>query len=188
MADIDDLGAAVDGLLRERERVLRERFGRSLSPEELLDDRWERAVRLGFDAGASIYASALVYGDVTVGRDTWVGPWVLLDGSGGGLHIGDHCSVSAGVQIYTHDTVAWALSGGVADRRTAPVTIGDRCHLGAQSIVVAGVTVGSQCVVGANSFVNRDVPDRTVVAGSPARPIGRVVGTDTDVRIELDAR
>ena len=158
----------------EQERRLGNEFQRSLPFADGMFDRWERARRLGFGSGSSIYNSALVYGSVSVGEKTWIGPNTLLDGSGGRLTIGSFCAVSAGVHIYTHDTVLWALSGGAEPRRTAPVQIGDRCYLGAQAIVVAGVTVGDQCVVGANSFVNRDVPSRSVVAGSPARPIGRV--------------
>jgi acetyltransferase-like isoleucine patch superfamily enzyme len=168
-----------------RDDRLRQDFDRSLSFDDAMVDRWERAARLGFGSGASIYGSALVYGDVEVGAETWIGPWVLLDGSGGGLSIGDYCSISAGVHVYTHDTVAWALSGGVAARRTGAVAIGDCCHIGSQSVVVAGVTVGPRCVIGANSVVNSDVPDATVVAGSPARPIGRVVGEGADVRLDF---
>ena len=83
-----------------------ERFQRDLPIEELLFDRWERARHLGFGEGTSIYHSALVYGDVKVGKGTWIGPSTLLDGSHG-LTIGDSCSISAGVNIYTHDTVQW---------------------------------------------------------------------------------
>ena len=78
-----------------------------------------------FGDGASIYDSALVYGEVQAGEQTSIGPYTLLDGSGGGIEIGSYCSISAGVHIYTHDTVMWALSGGRAERRTAATRIGD---------------------------------------------------------------
>lgn len=162
----------------------RERWDRSLSFGDALFDRWERAERLGFADGASIYDSALVYGAVAVGAHTWVGPGTLLDGSGGGLVIGAWCSVSAGVQVYTHDTVLRSLSMGTRAREAGPVRIGDGCHLGALAVVAPGVTIGDRCVVGAHSFVKHDVADRTVVAGTPARVIGRVVGDGDEVRIE----
>ena len=181
----DELTAALRRVWADRDDALRRDFDRSLPFADGLFDRWERARRLGFGEGASIYDSAMVLGNVAVGAHTWVGPSVLLDGSGGGLTIGDWCSISAGTHVYTHDTVRWSLSRGVVERATAPVRIGSACHLGAQSIVVAGVTVGEQCVIGANSFVNRDVPDRAVVAGSPARPLGMVVGDGGDVRLWL---
>ena len=164
----------------------RERWARDLPLDELLSDRWERARSLGFGEGSSIYASGLVYGEVEVGAKTWIGPFTLLDGSGG-LRIGQNCSISAGVQIYTHDTVKWALSGGQAEYDRAPVDIADCCHVGAQSVVAKGVTIGPHSVVGACSFVNRDLPAYTVAAGVPCRRIGHVeVADDGAVEIVMD--
>ena len=168
--DADDVDGLRELLLRVRQAEderLRRDWNRSLPFGDALFDRWERARGLGFGDGASIYDSALVYGEVQAGEQTWIGPYTLLDGSGGGIEIGSYCSISAGVHIYTHDTVMWALSGGRADRRTAATRIGDRCHVGAQSIVAAGVELGTQCVVAANSFVNRSFPGATIVGGHP---------------------
>lgn len=165
---------------------MHERFDRDLPFQDLLTDRWERARNLGFGEGSSIYQSAYVYGDVHVGSQTWVGPFVLLDGSGG-LVIGSGCDISAGVQIYSHDTVARVLSEARSGIATAPVEVGDYCHIGAQSVVVKGITIGHHSVVGACAFVNRDVDPYTVVAGVPARPIGRVlVDGDGEVTLDLD--
>ena len=169
--------------LRERTR---ERWDRDLPIGELLGDRWERARRLGFGSETSIYESAYVYGDVTVGAGTWIGPFVLLDGTGG-LSIGDGCDISAGVQVYTHDTVARVLSDGRGPIEHAPVAIGDHSHIGAQSVIVKGVTIGDHAVIGACSFVNRDIPPYTVAVGVPCRPIGRVeVGPDGAVTLRYD--
>ena len=77
---------------------MRLRWNRDLPLEELLFDRWERARYLGFGAGASIYHTSYVFGDVRVGANTWIGPLTVLEGSGG-LTIGAHCSISSGVQI-----------------------------------------------------------------------------------------
>lgn len=174
--------------LRElRDRLaaeLRERWDRDLPFGELVSDRWERAKRLGFGEGASIYDSSYVYGDVRVGAGTWIGPYTLLDGTGG-LEIGSTCSISAGVHVYTHDTVKWALSGGSAEYERAPVRIGDCCHVGAQTVIASGVTIGDHCVIGACSFVNRDLPPYTIAVGAPCRPIGRVVIEGERIELEL---
>lgn len=166
---------------------LRAEFRRSLPFQDTMFDRWERARRLGFAPDASIYNSAAVFGEVSVGAATWVGPNTLLDGSAGGIKIGAHCSISSGVHIYTHDTVLWALSGGKCQRREAPVSIGDCVYIGSQSVIAAGVTIGSRCVVAANSFVNADVPEGTIVGGTPARKIGSVVGEGEQVRMVFDS-
>jgi acetyltransferase-like isoleucine patch superfamily enzyme len=165
----DDLA----GLYRQLAAQMRERWDRDLPLDELVSDRWERAKTLGFGEGASIYASSYVYGDVKVGARTWIGPFTLLDGTGG-LTIGENCSISAGVQIYSHDTVQWALTGGEAEYEHEPVSIGDACFIGAQAVIVKGVTVGDHCLVGACSFLDRDLPPFTIAAGVPARPLGRV--------------
>ena len=159
---------------RTLRKQMRERWNRDLPFEELLTDRWERAKSLGFGEGASIYQSAYVYGDVSVGAGTWIGPMVMLDGIGG-LRIGAGCDISAGVQIYTHDTVERVLSEGRTDIRTAPVKVESHCHIGAQAVVAKGVTIGHHSVIGASSFVNRDIPPYTVAVGVPCRAIGRVV-------------
>lgn len=167
---------------------MRGRWNRDLPFEELLFDRWERARSLGFGEGASIYHNAYVYGDVRVGRDTWIGPLTLLDGSGG-LTIGDGCSISSGVQIYSHDTVRWAVSSGRAEPERSPVAIGHFTYVGSQTVIGKGVTIGEHAVIGACSFVNRDIPPYSVAAGVPCRPIGEVrIGEDGSVELAYRAR
>jgi acetyltransferase-like isoleucine patch superfamily enzyme len=166
----------------------RERWNRDLPFDELLFDRWERARSLGFGENASVYNSSYIYGDVEVGPDTWIGPFTLLDGTGG-LRIGRNCSISAGVQIYTHDTVKWAVSGGKAPYEHAAVEIGDCCHIGSQSVVTKGVTIGEHSVVGGCSFVNRDLPAYSIAVGIPCRPIGRVeLSADGTVELVIEGR
>jgi serine acetyltransferase len=169
-----------------REAELAEKFDRSLPFADGLFDRWERARRLGFEPEASIYDSACVFGTVRVGAKTWIGPYVMLDGSGGGITIGATCSISSGVHIYTHDTVLWALSGGKMGQRRGPVVIGNRVYVGSQAVITRGVTVGDMSVIAANSFVREDVAPRTIVSGSPAVAVGRVEGDDDNVRLVFD--
>lgn len=153
-------------LKKSRQRV-RDRFQRTLPFGDYVSDRWEKAACLGFGEGSSIYDSSLVFGDVEVGRDVWVGPFTLLDGSGGLLRIGNNCNISAGVQIYTHDTVEVVLEKG--EIRKAPVTIGNNCYIGPNAVLSMGITIGDNVVIGANSFVNRDVASGSRGFGNPFR-------------------
>ena len=107
-------------------------------------------------------------GNVQVGKNTWIGPFTVLDGSGG-LEIGDNCSISAGVQIYSHDTERWAVSGGLEKIEDGSVRIGDNCYLGPIVVISKGITIGNQCVIGANSFVNKDILEGAKAWGSSAR-------------------
>jgi acetyltransferase-like isoleucine patch superfamily enzyme len=170
-------------LHRRLRAEIKKRWHRWVPFADGLFDRWERAAFLGFGPGASIYDSSLVLGDVEVGEDTWVGPFTVLDGRGG-LSIGHHCSISAGAQLYSHDTVKWALTGGKVPEVRQPTRVGDCCYIGPLSVVSRGVVIGEHCVIGAHSFVRDSVPAYSIAVGSPARVIGRVelVG-DGDVRL-----
>lgn len=154
-----------------RRRDLHARFNRTLPFGDYIVDRWEKAKELGFGEGTSIYDSSVILGDVKVGSDTWIGPFTLLDGSGG-LEIGSHCSISAGVQIYSHDTVRRSLSGGVDEIERASTRIGSNCYLGPNVVVAKGVTIGDGAVVGANSLVLKDIPPGSKAFGTPCRIIG----------------
>ena len=160
-------------LWQQRQREVAQRYQRALPFGDYIVDRWEKAQSLGFGAGTSVYDSVVVLGDLRVGSDTWIGPFVVLDGSGG-LTIGSHCSISAGVQIYSHDTVEWALSGGTASYTHAPTSIGDNCYIGPCAVVAKGVRIGNRCRIGANSLVLSDIPAGSLAHGTPCRVIGRV--------------
>ena len=189
MADpLADLALELRRLKEQRDAELRATYHRSLPFADAQFDRWERAKSLGFGDKTSIYDSSFIFGDVKVGFETWIGPFTLLDGSGGGLTIGDHCSISAGVHIYTHDTVLWAVSGGVQAAKKSAVSIGSNTYIGAQSVIVAGVTIGERCVIAANSLVNRDVPDGTIVGGTPARMLGHVEGEGAQAKLVFDRK
>lgn len=151
-----------------RRREIDIKYKRTLPFGDYIVDRWAKASELGFGEGASIYDSALVIGDVKVGRNTWIGPGVVLDGSGG-LSIGSNCSISAGVQIYSHDSIRWALSGGSAQYEYAATSIGDNSYVGPQTVVAKGVHIGSGCLIGACSLVLCDIPDGAVAYGTPCR-------------------
>ena len=52
-----------------------------------------------------------------------------------------------------------------------PTRVGDNVWCGANVVITSGVTVGERCVIGANSVVTRDLPPRTIAVGAPARAI-----------------
>ena len=112
-------------------------------------------------------------GEPTIGDDTWIGPFCMIDGSGG-LVIGRGCDLASGVHIYTHSSVRRCVTDRAVDIERAPVRIGDCTFIGANAVVLMGVTIGSHCIIGAGSMVGVDIPDRGVAMGVPARVVGSV--------------
>jgi len=94
----------------------------------------------------------------------------LLDGRKFAIYTGDDVSIGPEAAILTlgHDP----QSATFADRG-GDVRIGDRAWIGFRAIILPGVTIGEGAVVGAGSVVTKDVEPYTIVAGNPAKPIGK---------------
>ena len=145
------------------------KFGRSLSFGDYIVDRWEKSKFHGFGEGTSVYDNVLILGDVKIGKNTWIGPNCILDGSGGSLIIGDNCSISAGVHIYTHNTVKKAVSAGIDDIEAKSVAIGDNCYVGPNAVIAMGSSIGDCCIIGALSLINGGrIPPHSKLYGIPA--------------------
>lgn len=110
------------------------------------------------------------------------------------VSIGDFCGVNHGVFIVGHSRIeigsyvvlsarcmlldtgldkAEFLSRDFPRHVSGPIKIEDGAWIGAGAIILAGVTVGRKAIVGAGAVVTRDVPAHSVVAGNPAKIIGR---------------
>jgi acetyltransferase-like isoleucine patch superfamily enzyme len=91
--------------------------------------------------------------------------------------IGDDCLVGADVLIADTDFHPLRAAGrrwsseGIG---IAPVEVGANVFIGARSTILKGVRIGDDAVVGAGSVVVDDVPAGAIVAGVPAREVGRV--------------
>jgi len=152
----------------ERQKEVKNIYDRTLPLADYVVDRWEKAKCLGFGEGTSIYDSVLVIGNVKVGKNTWIGPFVILDGSGN-LQIGSNCSISAGVQIYSHNSIQWAITGGAIAYEYAETKIGNNCYIGPNTIISKGVNIGDGCIIGANSLVTQNIPPNSKAFGSPCK-------------------
>lgn len=121
---------------------------------------------------------------IVLGANVHLGVGVLLDMCHGHLiTIEDDAVIATGTRILTHDSAGNRRNGLTW---VAPVRVGRRAFVGADSLILPGVTIGPDAIVAAGSVVVDDVASHTVVAGTPARVIGTVA--DFDSKRANDAR
>ena len=95
-----------------------------------------------------------------------------------GVTVEDGVFVGHGV-MFTNDLHPRAVNPdgslqGDADWAVVPTLVKEGASIGSHATILAGVTIGRFALVGAGAVVTRDVADYTVVAGVPARTVGRV--------------
>lgn len=89
------------------------------------------------------------------------------------VEIEDNVDIGPRVIILAHDSSGHCLNTSLPVK-LKPVIIKRSAYIGAGSIILPGVTVGESSIVAAGSVVTKDVPQKKVVAGVPARVIGNI--------------
>ena len=90
---------------------------------------------------------------------------------GGGITIGAHTLIGPNCQLLTPDHPRNYLERRRTVETGRPICIGEDCWLGGGVTVLPGITIGDRCIIGAGSVVTHDVPSDTTMAGNPARVI-----------------
>jgi acetyltransferase-like isoleucine patch superfamily enzyme len=83
------------------------------------------------------------------------------------VDIGLDCAISWGVRLLDTD-VHELVRDATAAPRHLPVSIGDRCWIGAGATILKGVRLGPDCVVAAGSVVTRSAAQGQLLGGVPA--------------------
>lgn len=88
--------------------------------------------------------------------------------------IGSNTLIGPNVQIYTatHPMSASARREGLEFGK--PISIGADVWIGGGVIICPGVTIGDRCVIGAGSVVTRDIKPDTFAAGSPCKKVKNI--------------
>lgn len=88
--------------------------------------------------------------------------------------IGDDCFIGPNVSIYTACHSTDPDERNTREEWARGVTIGDSCWIGGSVTILPGVNIGNRCTIGAGSVVTTDIPDGSVAVGNPARVIKKV--------------
>jgi acetyltransferase-like isoleucine patch superfamily enzyme len=108
-------------------------------------------------------------GSLVMGHHSVINQKCRLDNRGS-IIIGNNVAISAEVCILTADH---DLQSPKFDGRTRQVSIGDFAFIGTRALLLPGVAVGKGAAIAAGAIVTKDVPDFAIVAGCPAKEIGR---------------
>jgi acetyltransferase-like isoleucine patch superfamily enzyme len=142
--------------------------------------------RLG--QGTKIWHQAQVREGAVIGRQCIIGKGVYVDKD---VRVGDFCKLQNGVFVFHGFTVengvllgpgamllndkhprAINLDGtpkSEADWKVAEGVVRHGAAVGGGAVVLPGVTIGRMALVGSGAVVTRDVPERGIAAGNPAR-------------------
>jgi acetyltransferase-like isoleucine patch superfamily enzyme len=149
-----------------------------------MTERWQRIapdVRLGDDVriadfvnlyGCSIGAHSRVGPFVEIQRGAVIGERVKVQSHSficEGVTIEDDVFIGHGVMFINDSFPRTELPPGVSEFAAEKVLIKRGASIGSSATILGGITIGERAMVGAGAVVTRDVPDRTVVAGNPAR-------------------
>lgn len=153
MAKVSALTKQLNGLTlaeqAQKQEIIRELFG-SVGSNPFVGDNFH------CDFGKNIHVGDNFHADYNC---------TMLDLAE--IRIGDNCLIGPDVGIYTAGH-RLEPEGRVLDVYGLPITIGNDVWIGGHTTILPGVTIGDGAVIAAGSVVTKDVPARTLVAGTPA--------------------
>ena len=116
----------------------------------------EGRVQIGAGCFLNLHTMVAAQDEVTIGDHTM---------------FANHCFISDSSHRYDDRTMPVTWQGFTSK---GPTRIGSNCWFGVGCVVTSGVTIGDRCVVGANSVVTRDLPPGVIAAGAPAKVIREI--------------
>lgn len=134
---------------------------------------------------AFVHPQATVTGNVTIGKDVYIGPSAAIRGDWGEIIIKDGCNVQENCTIHMFPGTTVILEENAHIGHGAIIHgahIGRNCMVGMNAVVMDNVELGAESIVGALSFIkaNEVIPSRSLVVGNP----GKIVKTISDKMID----
>jgi|SRR5882724_3247917 len=147
------------------------RVGFSLHQESIYDDfrkKYDLHATFRFNGGDIILTGE---GRIKCGKGSYIGSYsTLLAYRDCEVVIGEGCSISYNVRMYTHSSDAdQDFSISPVKEKVGNIIIGNYVWIGANVFISPGVRIGDNAIVGANSMVTHDVEPFTIVGGVPAK-------------------
>ena len=128
------------------------------------------------DSSAFVHETAVIIGDVFIGKDVYIGPGAVIRGDWGRIVIEDGCNVQENCVIHMFPGITVVLNEGAHIGHGAVIhgsSIGKNSLVGMNAVVMDNVKVGEGCIIGALAFVpeGAEIPDRKIAVGNPAKVV-----------------
>ena len=117
---------------------------------------------------------------LSIGDHVEINPFTHIFAGGGvtigtGALISSNCVITSVAHLKNSTARHLAPAEGEGEKSgLRPVRIGENVWIGAGAIILPGVTIGDHAVIGAGAVVTKDVPEKCVYVGNPARLLERL--------------
>lgn len=128
---------------------------------------------------AFVHPQASVIGNVTIGKDVYIGPGAAIRGDWGEIIVkaGSNIQENCTIHMFPGTTVILEESSHIGHGAVIHgAHIGANCMVGMNSVIMDRAQIGEESIIGAMSFVKADmvIPRRSLVVGNPAKIIKTV--------------
>lgn len=134
------------------------------------------AKRVEIGSNQTIYHNCVLAageGKIIIGNDSHISIGCYMNATSNNIIIGNGVKIGTYTQIYSYSYELNKENKMEEEYKGSDVVIKDHVHLGAGAVILPGVTIGEYAIVAPNAIVKYDVPPYSIVAGMPAKEIGR---------------
>ena len=136
-----------------------------------------------------IAPSANVIGEVILAKDASVWFNAVLRADNEPIYVGQGSNIQDGAIIHTDPGFSCVIGEKVTVGHMAMLhgcNIGDGSLIGIGSVILNGAKIGKNCIIGAKALIteNKEIPDNSLVVGSPGKVIREVTEDEKKAIIE----
>lgn len=129
------------------------------------------------DKPAFIHETARLYGDIHIGPDASVWPYVVMRAEMHDIRIGARSNIQDFVMIHVGAQTPTIVGEDCSITHHATLhgcEIGDRCLIGINATLMDGVKIGSNSIVAGHALLKEgdEFPANSIIAGMPAKRVG----------------
>jgi len=139
-----------------------------------------------FSLGVAITADELIIGNnthvgyqalmtgkkISIGKNCNINNRVFIEAYYAPVIIEDNVTIAGSVMISSHDGSFMNVLG--KEMIAKQIILKKRCFIGNNAVILPGITINEKSIVGAGAVVTKDVEERTIVVGVPARVIRKI--------------